>query len=441
MPELRAIHTAELLRDVSERSPLRNALIHVERGVRYTYKEFTHAIDQLARGLIGLGIKKDGHVAIWAANLPEWAITMFAIARIGGVLVSVDPFYQADQVEYLLRQSDSQTLVFMKGSKGDEFLRILLELAPDLGESEPGLLRTHRLPQLKNIILISEDTFPGVFLWKQVLEKGEDVPPLVLEERTSKCQPDDIFTLLYTSGTTGPPKGVMSSHVALISKSIASAEFQRLSERDRLCLPIPLFHMFGCICVLLTAVAWGATAVIPSETFDPTMTLRAIEQEKCTALYGAPSLFISLLEHPQFDDFDLSSLRTGIIGGSPCPLEVMKQVVERMGAREITIGYGATEASSWITQTKTDDPLEARVSTIGRACPHIEVKIVDPRSGHELPDEVQGELCTRGLLMKGYYQMPAATAEAIDQGGCCTQETWARGTVLVSSRSPEGSRR
>lgn len=246
---------------------------------------------------------------------------------------------------------------------------------------------------------------------------GREVPDQVLAEQQRSCHSEDVITLLYTSGTTGAPKGVMSMHFGIINTSVASAEIQKLTEKDRLCLSVPLSHMFGCICITLAGVSKGATLVIPSETFDPRKVLEAIEKERCTAIYGSPSAFIAMMEDAHYQPSRLSSLRTGIMGGAQCPMEVMKKVVEEMGVREIVIGYGLTEASSWITETRPNDPLELRVSTVGRPLPNVEVKIMDPKTGEEVPSGVVGELCARGLNMKGYYKMPAATEKAIDREG------------------------
>jgi fatty-acyl-CoA synthase len=308
-----------------------------------------------------------------------------------------------------------------EGLKGSEYVEMIQKLCPEIRDSNPGQLSCPGLPELKGIALISVRNNlkhpKGMLAWEELVEKGKDVSDSLLSERQRSCHPDDVVTLLYTSGTTGAPKGVMSTHFGIINTSVTSAEIQRLTERDRLCLSIPLSHMFGCVCITLAGVCKGATLVIPSETFQPRKVLEAIEKERCTAIYGSPSAFIALMEDPQYSIFNLKSLRTGIMGGAQCPMEVMKKVVEEMGAKEIVIGYGQTESSSWITETRPDDPLELRVSTVGRPLPNVEVKIVDPRTGEEVPTSVTGELCARGMNMKGYYKMPAATATAIDGKG------------------------
>jgi fatty-acyl-CoA synthase len=324
--------------------------------------------------------------------------------------VSVETNAQLQQLEYVLRQSDSKYLLMTEGLKGKEYIEMIQKLSKG-GSGFPDL------PELKSIVLISDHTYPGMLNWKDMLETGENIPDFVLSERQRFCHDDDVVTLLYTSGTTGAPKGVMSTHFGIINTSVASAEIQKLTEKDRLCVSVPLHHMFGCVCITLAGISKGAALVIPSETFHSGSILEAIEKESCTAIYGSPSSFIALMEDPEYQTFNIKSLRTGIMGGAQCPMEVMKKVVEEMGAREIVIGYGQTESSSWITETRPEDSLELRVSTVGRSLPNVEVKIVDPKTGDEVPMGVAGELCARGLNMKGYYKMPAATAQAIDKKG------------------------
>ncbi|MCX8119002.1 MAG: AMP-binding protein [Desulfobacterota bacterium] len=396
----------ELLNDVASRFLENEALVDLPRGVRLTYREFLNHVNRLAKGFLKLGLKKGDHLALWAPNRWEWVVTQFGATQIGVVLMSIDINAQPDQLDYLLRQSDAKALVLAEGLKGREFL-----------EKIEHLLNSKTFPELKHLILLSERKTKSMWSWGEVFELAEGVPDSVLSESRRKCHPEEVITLLYTSGTTGTPKGVMSLHLGLINTSVASAEIQRLTERDRLCLSVPLSHMFGCICIVLAGVSKGATLIIPSETFEPGKILRAIETERCTAIYGSPSAFLALMEDPQYRPDRLRSLRTGIMGGAQCPLEVMKRVLEEMGVREIVIGYGLTEASSWITETRPDDPLELRVATVGRPLPNVEVKILDPGTGEEVPRGSVGELCARGLNMKGYYKMPAATEKAIDREG------------------------
>jgi fatty-acyl-CoA synthase len=411
------ITIGDLFDEMATRFPARDALIDIPKSKRYSYRELLAIVNQLARGFLKLGIGYGEHLALWTPNVSEYIITELAAAKIGAVLVSVDTNAQPQQLEYLLKQSDSASLIMSEGVKGAEYIGMISQLCPEIDSSEPGRLGCPALPELRRLIVISDQTYPGMRTWKEILESGRDVPDLLLSERQSSCREDDVVTLLYTSGTTGAPKGVMSTHVGIINTTLASAENQRLTEKDRLCLSVPLAHMFGCICVTLAAVIKGATVIIPAETFDPGKVLEAITKERCTVIYGSPGAFIALMEHPEYAPVNLRSLRTGIMGGAQCPLEVMKRVVEEMGAREIVIGYGQTEASSWITMTRPDDPLELRVSTVGRPIPNVEVKLIDPQSGREVPTGAIGEICARGFNMRGYYKMPAATANAIDSEG------------------------
>ena len=411
------ISLGHLLDEVATKHPGNEAMVDLFRRKRYSYEQFRSLTNRLAKGFLKLGLERGERLALWSPNRPEWIITQFALAKLGVVLVSVDTNAQPQQLEYTLKQSDSRSLVMAEGIKGSEYIDMVRRLFLEAGDSTPGKAISSNLPELKNLILISDRSSPGMFTWNEILELGADVPDTLLAERQLSSREDSVASILYTSGTTGSPKGVMSTHFGIINTTLASADNQRLTESDRLCLSVPLSHMFGCICVTLAAIIKGATLVFPSETFDPGKILEAIETERCTAIYGSPGAFIALMEHAQYKRSDLKSLRTGIMGGAQCPMEVMKKVVEDMGASEIVIGYGQTEASSWITQTSPDDPLELRVSTVGRPLPNVEVKILDSQTGKEAPAGTVGELCSRGFNMKGYYKMPAATDKALDREG------------------------
>jgi fatty-acyl-CoA synthase len=409
----------DLLDEVALKFPEKEALVDLCQGVRYSYKELLAMVNQAAKGFLKLGLKQGDHLALWSPNRREWIMTQLALAKIGVVLISIDTNCKREQLKYLLRQSDSKSLVMAEGMKGSEYIDMIRQLCPEVKEAIPGRLNSRALPELQNIILMSGRTFGGMFHWKEILDKGKNIPDKMLAERQGSCREDHVVTILYTSGTTGAPKGVMSTHFGIINTTLASAENQRINEKDRLCLSVPLSHMFGCVCVTLASVIKGATLVIPSETFDPPRILDAIEKERCTAIYGSPSAFIALMGDPRYRASNVKSLRTGIMGGAQCPMEVMKKVVDEMGVKEIVIGYGQTESSSWITMTRPDDPLELRVSTVGRPLPNVVAKIIDPRSGDEVPTDAGtvGEICARGFNMKGYYKMPAATANAIDSEG------------------------
>jgi fatty-acyl-CoA synthase len=414
---LRSITIGDLLDETAGRYPDKEAVVYKERNLRYTYAEFQQLCNQAAKGFLSLGIQKGEHVAIWASNVPEWVTAQFATAKIGAVLVTVNTSYRVHELEYLLRQSDSTTLILMESFRDASYLEMIREICPELDHCEPGQLQSKRLPRLKNVIFIGEGRQPGMFLWRDLLQRGKTVSEEERITRQQSLHPDDVINMQYTSGTTGFPKGVMLSHFNIVNNAIKVAECQKLGVEDRLCIPVPFFHCFGCVMGTLGCVATGAT-MVPIIQFDPGLVLSVVEEERCTALYGVPTMFIAELNHPSFPERDLRSLRTGIMAGSPCPIEVMKSVVEKMGIRGITIAYGQTEASPVITQTRPDDSIERRVSTVGRAHDGVEVKVIDPATGETLPPGVQGELCTRGyLVMKGYYNMPEQTAKAIDHEG------------------------
>ncbi|CAM5791504.1 MULTISPECIES: AMP-binding protein [Brevibacillus] len=414
---LRSITIGDLLDETAGRFPQKDAVVYPEKGLRYSYAQFQEICNQAARGFLSLGINRGENIAIWATNVPEWVISQFATAKIGGVLVTVNTSYRVHELEYLLHQSEATTLLLIDSYRDASYLEMIKEICPELDHCKPGELRSERLPHLRNVIYLGEERQPGMFLWSDILSLGAEASDEERIARQQSLHPDDVINMQYTSGTTGFPKGVMLSHVNIVNNAIKVAECQRLDETDRICIPVPFFHCFGCVMGTLASVATGAT-MVPVIAFDPEIVLDVVEQERCTALYGVPTMFIAELNHPSFPGRDLSSLRTGIMAGSPCPIEVMKNVVEKMGIREITIAYGQTESSPVITQTRPDDSIERRVTTVGRAHDEVEVKIIDPVTGETVPPGVQGELCTRGyLVMKGYYNMPEHTAKAIDHEG------------------------
>jgi fatty-acyl-CoA synthase len=403
-----------LLDDIARRFPDNDALVYQDRGIRYSYSQFNEVCRQVAKGLLKLGIKKGDNVSIWANNVPEWVILQFATAKIGAILVTVNTAYKSAELEYVLNQSDSTTLFMVKSFKDTDYVKTLRDVIPTIHSSQPGQLQHEKLPFLKDVVFIGDDTPDGMLNFKSVIELGNEVSDAALTavETTLDCH--ETINMQYTSGTTGFPKGVMLTHHNIINNGFNIGECMKFTEKDRLCIPVPFFHCFGCVLAVLACVTHGST-MVPVETFDPLKVLQTIEAEKCTAVHGVPTMFIAELEHPEFKKFDLSTLRTGIMAGSPCPIEVMKRVIRDMHASEITIAYGQTESSPVITQTRTDDPIELRVATVGRALPDVEVKIVDIETGASLPPGKQGELCTRGyLVMKGYYKMPEETARAID---------------------------
>ena len=406
-----------LLDDIAGRFPDNEALVYVERGLRYSYRQFNERCRQVAKGLLGMGVKKGDHLSIWAYNVPEWVVLQFATAKIGAVLVTVNTSYKSAELEYILEQSDSSTLFLVQGFKDTDYLQTLSQVVPELPRARPGELASARLPFLKNVVFLGEGAPDGMLNFDRMVELGQGISDAQLAAAEQGLSRHEVINMQYTSGTTGFPKGVMLTHFNVVNNGFHIGECMRFTEKDRLCIPVPFFHCFGCVLGVMACVTHGST-MVPVEIFDPLKVLQAIEKERCTAVHGVPTMFIAELEHPSFGGFDLTSLRTGIMAGSNCPIEVMRRVIRDMHAGEITIAYGQTESSPVITQTRTDDPLELKVSTVGKVLPNVELKIVDIESGDQLPPGKQGELCTRGyLVMKGYYKMPEETAKAIDAEG------------------------
>ncbi|MBL0388333.1 AMP-binding protein [Tumebacillus sp. ITR2] len=406
-----------LLDTITAQYPDNEALVYHDRGLRYTYREFHAVVSQAAKGFLKLGLQRGENVAIWASNYPEWVISQFATGKIGSILVTVNTSYRANELEYLLRQSDSTTLILMEEFKGASYVEMVYELIPELRDCEPGQLQSARLPFLKNVIILDDKQYPGMFNWSDIMAMGLDVTDEELTARQATTEPDDVINMQYTSGTTGFPKGVMLTHNNLVNNSRNVVSCTNLAPGDRMCIPVPFFHCFGCSMGTLGAVTVGAT-MVPIVSYNPLEVLQTVHAERCTVLYGVPTMFIGELNHPDFDKYDLTSLRSGIMAGSTCPIEVMKAVVEKMGMREVTIAYGQTESSPVITQTRSDCSIEHRVTTVGYALPNVEVMIVEPGTSNEVPRGVQGELVTRGYhVMKGYYKNPGATSATIDPDG------------------------
>lgn len=417
MPDLMNKTIGQLLEEVAEKFPNNDAVVFPNRELRYSYEAFNRHCRQVAKGLMKLGVEKGDHLAVWTSNQPEWLAAQFATGKMGAVLVTVNTNFQTTELEYLLSHSDATTLILMESYKGTSYVDMLYTIVPELKTSVPGKLQSESLPYLKNVIILGEKRFPGMFLWSDIIKLGLEVEDETLEKRQAELHPDDVINMQYTSGTTGYPKGVMLSHYNLINNANSIATCMNLTDKDRLCIPVPFFHTFGCVLGTLTSVTAG-TSMVVIEEFHAEQVLKAVEAEKCTALHGVPTMFIAELNHPNFEKYDLSSLRTGIMAGSTCPIEVMRAVTEKMGVKEITIAYGQTESSPVITQTRTNDPLEIRVTTVGRPLPNVEVKIVEPGTDREVPRNVEGELCTRGYhVMKGYYKNEKVTRETIDADG------------------------
>lgn len=407
----------QVVREQAALHPDTEAYVYPEHGIRKTYQEFNEETDRLAKAFMGMGIAKGEHVAIWSDNKREWLLSQFATGKMGGVLVTVNTSYQASELEYLLQQSDATTLILGEEFKGSNYIDILNAVCPELKTAEKGAIECSRLPHFKRVIVMSERSYPGTYTWSEFEAFASGVSDGELEIRFESMEPEDVINIQYTSGTTGFPKGVMLTHLNVVNNGKLVGDTMNLTEKDRLCIPVPFFHCFGCVLGTMAAVTHSSTMVI-AEQFEPKKVLQMVQDEKCTALHGVPTMFIAELNHPDFKSFDTSSLRTGIMAGSPCPIEVMKKVISDMGASEITIAYGQTESSPVITQTRADDDIKKRVATVGKPHAEVEVKIIDPASGDSVAAGVPGELCTRGYhIMKGYYHNEEATRDAIDSEG------------------------
>ena len=416
-PELWLRTIPDAFKKTASQFPDREAAVFPEQDVRWSWAELDREVDALAHGLLKLGLAKGDRVGIWAPNRYEWLLTQFATARIGLILVTINPAYRVTEVEYVLNKVGCAALVTAAHFKSSDYVGMLQDLAPELAECAPGALSAAKLPTLKTIIRAGSDTTPGMFNFDAVVDTGRDGEAAILDAISATLEPDEAINIQFTSGTTGAPKGATLSHINIVNNGRFVVGAQNLGPDDRLCIPVPLYHCFGMVMGSLGCVATGSTMVFPSEGFDPDSCLKAISGEKCTSVYGVPTMFVGMLQHPEFKSFDFSALRTGIMAGAPCPIEVMKQCVSDMNLSDITIAYGMTETSPVSFQTSDSDPLERRVSTVGRVHPHVECKIVD-ETGQIVAPGVQGELCTRGYsVMKGYWDEPERTAEAIDADG------------------------
>jgi fatty-acyl-CoA synthase len=402
----------------AERFPDREALVACAQGLRYTWSQLRADVERCARGLMALDIQKGDRVGIWSPNRSEWTITQFATAKIGAILVNINPAYRVHELEYALNQSGCMTLIAAPAFRATDYTAMLLTLCPELERSQPGELSARRIPGLRHIVRLSDEAAPGMWTWADVLRRADETAPERLAERQADQEFDDPINIQYTSGTTGNPKGATLSHHNILNNGYFVARLQGFTESDRLCIPVPLYHCFGMVMGNLGCMTHGATMIYPSEAFEPEAVLRTIQEERCTALYGVPTMFIAELAEPDFATYDLTSLRTGVMAGSPCPVEVMRQVIDKMHMSEVQICYGMTETSPVSFQTRADDTIERRVATVGSVHPHVEVKIVDPATGKVVRCGEPGELLTRGYsVMIGYWNNDEATASAIDRAG------------------------
>ena len=405
-----------VLDDLSKNNPNGWAVRYTDRNYFRTWKELNDEADLIARGMMSLGVKKGDHVAIWATNTPEWILTLFAAAKIGAVLVTVNTNFKIFELEYLLRQSDTKLLVMIGGFKNNDYVATVNELLPEL-KTTSGEIESEHLPFLKRVVFAGKETPEGMLNFEDLKILGGDFPIEIYEENKKTLNTHDVVNMQYTSGTTGFPKGVMLTHYNILNNGKTIGDGMKFTKNDKLCITVPFFHCFGLVLAMMACITHGTT-MVPVERYSPVPVMNAISVEKCTAVHGVPTMFIAMLEHAQFNNFDFSSLRTGIMAGSPCPIEVMKKVIDKMNMREIVIVFGQTEASPGCTMTTTSDSIDKRVNTVGRAFPGVECKIIDPENGEELPINTPGEFCARGYnIMKGYYKMPEATAQAIDKDG------------------------
>ncbi|MGA2486725.1 MAG: AMP-binding protein [Roseiarcus sp.] len=403
-----------LLERVTAEAPDRPALVARHQGVRWTYAELNRRADDLAAGLLALGLQPADRIGIWSPNASEWVVTQFASAKAGLILVNINPAYRSHEAEYALNKVGCKALILSPGFKGNDYFASLRALAPEIDAATPGALSAARLPQLETVIRLGVEKTAGMLNFADVAAPATGAQLSDLAALGRWLQFDDPINIQFTSGTTGAPKGATLTHHNIVNNGYFIGEAMRLKPADRLCIPVPYYHCFGMVLGNLACVTHGACMVSPSEGFDPLATLETVEAERCTGLHGVPTMFIAMLDHPEFARFDLNSLRTGIMAGSPCPVEVMRRVVDQMHMSEVTIAYGMTETSPVSFQSAHDDPLERRVSTVGRVQPHIEVKIVDS-AGRIVPPGATGELLTRGYsVMRGYWGDPAGTAAAID---------------------------
>lgn len=398
-----------------DRYPDNDALIVRHQHIRYTYRQLREKVDECAKALLALGLEKGDRLGVWAPNCAEWTITQLATSKIGVIQVNINPSYRLHELEYALNQSGCKAIVTADQFKTSKYTEMIYELAPELYVCEPGQLKAEKVPDLRTVVRLHTEPSSGMYTWSEMLSHAEHATDEQLAEIQGSLFFDEAINIQYTSGTTGYPKGATLSHHNILNNGYLVTEIMKFTDQDRLIIPVPLYHCFGMVMGNLGCIAQGATMIYPSEGFEPAAVLEAVEVESATALYGVPTMFIAELEHPDFNNYDLSSLRTGIMAGSPCPVEVMKQVNDLMNMKEVEIAYGMTETSPVSTQTRHNAPLEKRVSTVGRVLPHTEIKIIDPETGQVVPVGEKGELCTRGYcVMLGYWNDPEKTKAAID---------------------------
>jgi len=401
----------------ADETPDKDFIVYPDRNLRFSYADFNIRVDNLAKALLHIGMRPDDKLGIFANNVPDWLTFMFASAKIGVVLVTINTNYKTHELDYLVKNSDLKALCLVNGWRDSDYVQMIYELVPELKESQRGYLQSEKFPFLKNVIFIGQEKHRGMFNTAELILLGSQLDEQLFNEIKSAISCHDVVNMQYTSGTTGFPKGVMLTHYNILNNGFATGQCMNYTSDDRLCVCVPLFHCFGCVLALCAIITHGATMVMV-ENFDPLVVLASVQKEKCTALYGVPTMFIAELNHPMFSMFNLSSLRTGIMAGAPCPIETMNEVMNKMNMSELIIVYGLTESSPGMTATRSHDAPNIRSTTVGKAYPAVEVKVANPETGEELKPGEQGELCCRGYnVMKGYYKNPEATAKAIDGDG------------------------
>lgn len=406
-----------ILEKYARETPDHEFMVYPDRGLRFTYKEFDERADTFARGLLEIGVTKGSKIGVWAKNVPDWMTFMFAAAKIGAVLVTVNTNYKSAEVEYIMRNADIHTMCMVNGYRDSDYVQIMYGLVPELKTAPRGSLRSAKFPELRNVIYIGQEKQRGMYNTSELMTLGALAGNDALEAAKKQVGPHDEINMQYTSGTTGFPKGVMLTSHNILNNGLTIGDCMHFTPADRLLICVPLFHCFGCVLGVCSVITHGSTMVMV-EDFDPLKVLASVHRERCTALHGVPTMFIAELNHPMFDMFDLSSLRTGIMAGAPCPIETMKQVMDKMYCRDIISVYGLTETSPGMSATRVTDSMEIRATTVGRAFPNVEVKVLDPATNEECPPGVPGEMCCKGYnIMKGYYKNPEATAAIIDENG------------------------
>jgi len=401
----------------AKETPDKEYIVYSDRDLRFTWKEFNQRVDNMAKGMLAIGLKRGDHIGIWATNVPDWLTFLYAGAKIGAVLVTINTNYKQHELEYIMEDADIHTLCITEGVFDGSYIDMVYCMAPELKASQRGYFKSDRFPHLKNVVFIGQEKYRGMYNTAELLLLGKNIPCKELDDIKKTVSPQDVVNMQYTSGTTGFPKGVMLTHYNISNNGFFTGEGMNFTQDDKLCICVPLFHCFGITLATMNCLTHGSTQVMV-ERFDPLVVLASVHKERCTALYGVPTMFIAELNHPMFDMFDVSSLRTGIMAGSLCPIELMRKVTDKLHITHITSVYGLTESSPGMTHSTIDDPFDARCTTVGKEYPFTEVKILNPETGEECAVGEQGEVCCRGyLVMKGYYKNPAATAEVIDSDG------------------------